>query len=125
MSGPIESITGALLSKSLDASLSIHQVIAHNIANANSTGFRPLTVNFEQLMSDMKLAAAGETNVAELKDRLAGIQIEIESDANADTVQLDQKMVLLAKNTTHYQSLLSARSLYGELVSMAIRGGKV
>ena len=125
MSGPIESITGALLSKSLDASLSIHQVIAHNIANANSTGFRPLTVNFEQLMSDMKLAAAGETNVAELKDRLAGIQIEIESDANADTVQLDQQMVLLAKNTTHYQALLSARSLYGELVSMAIRGGKV
>ena len=97
MSGPIESITGALLSKSLDASLSIHQVIAHNIANANSIGFRPLTVNFEQLMSDMKLAAAGETNVAELKDRLAGIQIEIESDANADTVQLDQQMVLLTK----------------------------
>ena len=63
MSGPIESITGALLSKSLDASLSIHQVIAHNIANVNSTGFRPLTVNFEQLLSDMKMAAVGEPSV--------------------------------------------------------------
>ena len=125
MSGPIESITGALLSKSLDTSLSIHQVIAHNIANANSTGFRPLTVNFEQLLNDMKMAAVGEPNVADLKERLANIQIEIEPDANTDTVQLDQQMVQLAKNTTHYQALLSARSLYGELVSMAIRGGKV
>lgn len=125
MSGPLESITGALLSKSLDTSLNIHQVIAHNIANANSTGFRPLTVKFEQLLSDMKMAAAGEPNVADLKERLANIQIEIEPDANSDTVQLDQQMVLLAKNTTHYQALLSARSLYGELVSMAIRGGKV
>ena len=125
MSGPLESITGALLSKSLDTSLNTHQVIAHNIANANSTGFRPLTVKFEQLLSDMKMAAAGEPNVADLKERLANIQIEIEPDANSDTVQLDQQMVLLAKNTTHYQALLSARSLYGELVSMAIRGGKV
>ena len=125
MSGPLESITGALLSKSLDTSLNMHQVIAHNIANANSTGFRPLTVKFEQLVSDMKMAAAGEPNVADLKERLANIQIEIEPDANSDTVQLDQQMVLLAKNTTHYQALLSARSLYGELVSMAIRGGKV
>ena len=125
MSGPLESITGALLSKSLDTSLNIHQVIAHNIANANSTGFRPLTVKFEQLLSDMKMAAAGEPNVADLKERLANIQIEIEPDANSDTVQLDQQMVLRAKNTTHYQALLSARSLYGELVSMAIRGGKV
>lgn len=125
MSGPLESITGALLSKSLDTSLNMHQVIAHNIANANSTGFRPLTVKFEQLLSDMKMAAAGEPNVADLKERLANIQIEIEPDANSDTVQLDQQMVLLAKNTTHYQALLSARSLYGELVSMAIRGGKV
>ena len=125
MSGPLESITGALLSKSLDTSLNIHQVIAHNIANANSTGFRPLTVNFEQLLSDMKMAAVGEPSVTDLKERLANIQIEIEPDANTDTVQLDQQMVLLAKNTTHYQALLSARSLYGELVSMAIRGGKV
>lgn len=124
MSGPLESITGALIGKSLDASLVVHEVIAHNIANANSTGFRPLAVSFEQLMEGMKQAVENQPDVTELKQRLENLPIEIEADATTETVQLDQQMVLLAKNTTHYQALLSARSLYGELVSMAIRGGK-
>ncbi len=124
MSGPLESITGALVGKSLDASLVVHEVIAHNIANANSTGFRPLAVSFEELMEGMKQAVENQPDVTELKQRLENLPIEIEADATTETVQLDQQMVLLAKNTTHYQALLSARSLYGELVSMAIRGGK-
>lgn len=124
MSGPLDSITGALIGKSLDASLTVHQVIAHNIANVNSAGFRPLTVSFDQLIDGMKQALVNETDVVQLKGRLADLNIEIETDPDADTVQLDQQMVALAKNTTHYQALLSARSLYGELVSMAIRGGK-
>jgi len=124
MSGPLESITGALIGKSLDASLVVHEVIAHNIANVNSTGFRPLAVSFEQLMEGMKQAVENQPDVTELKQRLENLPIEIEADATTETVQLDQQMVVLAKNTTHYQALLSARSLYGELVSMAIRGGK-
>ncbi|MEY2907566.1 MAG: hypothetical protein RLZZ602_89 [Pseudomonadota bacterium] len=124
MSGPLDSITSALVGKSLDASLAVHQVIAHNIANVNSTGFRPLSVNFEQLMSDMTQALNAAPDPAALRERLANIAIDVEPDQQSDSVQLDQQMVLLAKNTTHYQALLSARSLYGELVGMAIRGGK-
>ena len=54
MSGPLESITSAMITKALDVSLARHEVIANNIANSETAGYRPLTVNFDSIYEQMK-----------------------------------------------------------------------
>ena len=124
MSELLNSITSSMVIKALDASLLTHNTIANNIANAQTEGYRPLTVNFDQLMSEVKATVDSGGSFQEVKSALDKVQLRADIDIAAQAVLLDQQMVEMAKNTTHYQALLAAREQLGSLVSTAIKGGQ-
>ena len=124
MSELLDSITGSMVIKALDASLLTHNTIANNIANAQTEGYRPLTVNFDQLMGEVKATVDSGGSFQEVKSALDKVQLRADIDIAAQAVLLDQQMVEMAKNTTHYQALLAAREQLGSLVSTAIKGGQ-
>ncbi|MFT4826702.1 MAG: flagellar basal-body rod protein FlgB [Halioglobus sp.] len=124
MSGPLESITSALISKALDVSLQRHQAIANNVANVDTSGYRPLSVNFDDVMQQVKTAFESKGDHASFKSALASIDVSHEPDISATSVLIDQQMVQMVKNTTHYQALLSARQQFGGLMNLAIRGDR-
>jgi flagellar basal-body rod protein FlgB len=92
------------LSLALDAASLRHRVIAHNIANANTPGFAPLRVSFEQSFA-------------------AALQPVVARDASA-RVELDVEVTLLAQNALHYQTALRGLSKYFAILSSAISEGK-
>lgn len=124
MSGPLESVTGALLSKALDMSLLTHQAIASNIANASTAGYRPVKIDFDSVLNAAKNAVESNASKDQIIDRLQQLTVEPEYEPLSTSVQIDRQMVWMAKNTTHYQALLSARSELGSLMKMAINGGR-
>ena len=124
MSELLDSVTSLMLSRSLDASLMVHQTIANNIANASTIGYQPLRLDFQQVMDGVRSAIDAGASDAAVTTMLERLDLAPQLDRESTTVQLDEQMVLMAQNATHYQALLSARDQLGELVKLAIKGGQ-
>jgi len=107
----------ALARLALDAASLRQQAIAHNIANANTPGYVPLGVNFEQQLAFARGASGGSVP--------ASVKPFIEPDTSGTTrVALDMEMVKLTQNTVHYQSLLKALDKRGSIIATAVNEGR-
>jgi flagellar basal-body rod protein FlgB len=111
----------------LDAANLRHQAIANNIANANTPGYTPLKVNFEEQLTAFRRAMDGSD--ADVRSALHGVKGFIEEDLaaagrGASNVMLDMEVVKLSQNVVHYQSLLRALSNQMSIVSAAINEGR-
>lgn len=122
----IDSSTTALLSLALDATSMRHQAIAHNIANANTPGYRPVGVSFEQVMTDAKNALTQGKPVPH--SAIAGTRPLFETavfeETGADKVSLDMEVAQLSENTLHHQMLLKALNRHFSILGTAINEGK-
>ena len=60
--------TVALVKTALDSDIVKHQVIAHNIANANTTGFVPYQLNFDSRLDQLqsKIKTGGQIDKTDL-----------------------------------------------------------
>ena len=112
----------ALLSLALDAADMRQQAIAHNIANADTPGYRRASVSFEsrmvQMTTDLPRGAAPS-----LTD-LSTLRPVLELADAAESVQLDREMTELSETVLHQQALLKALNKQFELIGMAINEGK-
>ncbi|MGD8911362.1 MAG: flagellar basal body rod protein FlgB [Candidatus Thiodiazotropha sp.] len=125
----IGGVTSRLVSLALDVSSLRQQVIAHNIANANTPGFAPQKVSFEQLLERAGLLTSDQPGDPELAgeiDRLRqrldrGELIETSED---ETVSLDMEMVRLTENVLRYRAMLEGLSKRGSLIKLAVTEGK-
>jgi flagellar basal-body rod protein FlgB len=120
MNGPDQIASLVLLA--LDAATLRHQAIANNIANANSAGYVPLKVNFEEQLAFLRPADA-------TRNALAGVRPFIEHESVEQpgsnvAVMLDMEMVKLAQNTVHHQSLLRALGKKMSILSAAVNEGR-
>lgn len=110
------------LEKALDASLLRHKVIANNIANVSTPGFKRLEVVFEEKLK--ALLNKKPISFSQLKK----IEPEIIEDQNSawredfNNVDIDREMVELSKNTLQYN--LYIQLLNGKLdrIRKAIAG---
>lgn len=123
----ISSATSEALVLALDAASLRHQAIANNIANANTQGYVPLRVNFEEQLSALGRATQGSDT--EVRSALKGVKAFIEPDAaaagpGATSVMLDMEVVKLSQNVVHYQTLLRGLSKQMSLISAAINDGR-
>ena len=116
-------VTGSMIKLALDAASLRHLVIASNIANANTPGYVPVRVEFEE-----HLAAAARNGAygASLTRSVAPAIVPDPQgfDPLQARVQLDVEAAQLAQNTLQYQALL--RGLRGRLdmLQMAIGEGR-
>jgi flagellar basal-body rod protein FlgB len=116
-----------LIKLALDASAMRHQTIANNIANANTPGYIPLKVNFEEQFSRMR-SQFSDGGFAPVED-FSDIQPIVEPDAanaggETSSVALDNEVANLTQNVIHYQALMKGLSKKFSILSAAINEGK-
>jgi flagellar basal-body rod protein FlgB len=105
---PIKSLFGKtyhLLERSLDIAKLRHGVIASNVANLDTPGYRPKEINFDKALKD-----AQEKNPVDLARThplhfgAQGGRYEISYEESGERVDIDQEMSRLAENNLRYQT---------------------
>jgi flagellar basal-body rod protein FlgB len=124
--GESEAVTAQMLHMALDAADLRHQAIANNIANVNTAGYAPASVNFEQQMDAVR--ATLRQGDAVTSSMLSGIRpvitrgaLPADADRNA---LLDVEVANLAQNTVQYDALLKAMGKHMSILLAAINEGK-
>lgn len=121
LAGPIPK----LISVALDAATLRQEVISSNIANISTVGYHPMRVSFEDQFSSA-LSKASLADDSALTAQLESISPRVyESNMESQVNQLDIEMINMAKNTIHYQTLLTGISGYMSILKLAIKEGKV
>jgi flagellar basal-body rod protein FlgB len=115
----VESLTTQALTLALDAASLRHQVIAANIANANTPGHVPQRASFEALVEAGARGAAGPA--AELR---AHLEPDPGARGLAPGAAVDAEVAALARNTLHQQVLLRALQRHLEMLSSAVGEGR-
>jgi flagellar basal-body rod protein FlgB len=100
-----------VLTQLLGAASLRHRVIAQNVANVNTPGYRRLEVAFEE---DLARALASPEGAAGVKPRVVVGDGPERVDGN--TVDIDQEMNDLAKNALLYQA--AAQIMTSRLASL-------
>ena len=125
MSLLVDNNTVALVSLALDSAVLRQQAIAHNIANANTPGFRRQSVRFEEQFASLRTQL--EQGRAVSRQDFAAVRpvMDIEPLAQGPgSVSLDSDVAQLSENTLQHQVLLKALNRQIALVSAAIAEGK-
>lgn len=132
MSGFLDSPVLTLLQNGLDASSLRQRVLANNIANVDTPGFKRSDVDFSRIFA----SALGQGNDLSLKETssqdlpgvLASSQTGVIQDQSTslrndgNNVDIDQEMADVANNGLYYDSLTQAISSQLGLLRMAIQG---
>ena len=127
MSHDMETSTIRAVALALDAANLRHQAIASNIANADTAGYRPLRVSFEQHLDALRAALQGSRPLDQSLLETARPRIEREtasSVSGSSAVALDEQVGKLTENAVHYQALLRALNKQFSILSAAINDGK-
>lgn len=118
----IDPVTLALVKSALDAGTLRQAVHAHNVANANTPGYQPFSVLFEQRLDGVR-DALRQGRGAELAAR--GVPAaEVSRDTGASSVSVDLEVAALSRNALHYQALADALGRHYALMGMAISEGR-
>lgn len=99
-----------LLGSLLDAASLRHQVIAQNVANVNTPGYRRLDVSFEESLNREMLASGDLDNSPQKARIIEGASGPVREDGN--NVDVDAEMGRLNKNTmlfNVYSQILATR----------------
>lgn len=123
---PIESLTTSALSAALDAASRRHGVIASNIANANSEGYVPLRLQFDQRIEEARAALReGQWLGAGAMEPLRGsVEPAADQPALDARVRLDAEMAELARNSVHFQALTQGLSRHLAMLALAAADGR-
>lgn len=102
-----------MLEKALDAAALRQQVIANNIANVNTDGYRPQAVAFEERLNELCKQAEEDDPASggwPSAVQLAGVEPELETKPGH--VDISRENVNLAKNQILYNAVTSKLSGY-------------
>ena len=123
---PIESVTTAALSASLETASRRQAATASNIANASTPGYVPLRLSFDAHLSEARAALRdkGMLDMAAAESLRAEAEPATEHGGQAATVQLDAEMSELARNAVEYQALVQGLSRHLALMALAAADGR-
>jgi len=101
-----------------------NRVIASNIANADTPGYRRAYVRFEESLKQM-LAEGGPRDVGDARRLTPSVEEDTTPSARLDgnNVNLDAEMADLARNSIEYNALVELYRLKGQMISTVINGG--
>jgi flagellar basal-body rod protein FlgB len=98
-------ITDLVLQRGLQGAGQRQQVLANNLANANTAGFKRSDVDFQSSLA-AALGAGSESGVANASFQT---QTDTSSSMQADgnNVDVDQEMANMTQNSTEYEAMLA------------------
>jgi flagellar basal-body rod protein FlgB len=112
-----------IIHKALDASWKRNEVIAQNIANVDTPGYKRKSVSFEDELRkamDSKDFRKGDVDQIEIKVVQENKNLSMRLDGN--NVDIDAEMAELAKNTIKYNALVQMAGF--DKLKMVIKEGK-
>ena len=117
----IGGVENELLVKLMSASSKRAEVIANNIANQNTPGFKRQTLEFEKLLST---AMDGDTR--RLMDIEPSLTVDKESPSGADgnNVNIELEMNSMRQNRLLYETYASILSSRFEVLRASIENGR-
>lgn len=113
MSGWMDTTAISILEKGLDASSLRQKVLADNVANVDTPGFKRSDVDFAAVLQS---AVGGDDSAAVVKDETSSMR----SDGN--NVDIDREMTNVAENELYYEGVTQALSNQLGILRMVIRG---
>jgi len=120
-----------LIKKSLDVSVERGKVIANNIANFNTKGYKRFYVTFEDNLKESQDKLALEvTDKKHIKNSIEYGEMEIKKDEatsvrkDGNNVDVDNEMTNLAANTLKYNALITELNSRISIKRYIISGGK-
>lgn len=115
-----------LLEKMLDVSATKHKVIANNIANINTPGYKKMEVCFaEQLEKVIKDTSANKFDVFQPKIVVSKEDTNVAIRNDGNNVDMDKEVSALMKNTLSYNVYTQLLAKKMELVKSAIENSRV
>lgn len=118
-------IAGSAVEYALDGLSLRHTAIAANIANANSVGYRPQRVGFEEQLAGALALGTTETlgqKIGYLPPPLLSSDMPV-ADAMRRSA-LETEIVQLNQNTLQYQALVKGFDKYLSTIATAITEGR-
>lgn len=131
-----DDLINTILTKQMDACTLRQRVIADNIANVNTPGFKKSTVNFQQQLQAALGSGSGSMKTSDPRhigtggSRLQNLAPEVvqvtgtSMKTGKNNVDIDEEMVNLAANTLLYQLAARVKSDRSNLLSYIIKGGR-
>lgn len=128
----LDDLTSNLLKISLTATTKRTNVIAHNIANAETAGFKASTVVFEENLKkalNNQVTALTTTNEKHISNTSFKNLIEVKTDTSTsmnedgNNVDVDLQMTNLAANYILYSTLISQINSRLSMTNYVITGG--
>lgn len=128
----------SILEKSLDASLLRNEVIAQNIANVDTPGYKKRTVKFEEYLSaalkgsNFKGFRTQSKHIPVGGDSIDSVDIKVQQDykelsmrIDGNNVDIEAEMADMAKNSIRYNTMIqSLNAGYKRLKSVISEGRK-
>jgi flagellar basal-body rod protein FlgB len=117
--GPLDATQQALQQALSGASLR-QQVLANNIANANTPGYQRSDVNFHSQLAAALESGNGASNVSFSPQ----LDPNGPTQANGNNVDVDSEMSDLSQNALDYESLVEVANARLKMVQIAIGSGQ-
>ena len=108
---------GPLVKLMLDAAMKRQRVIAKNLANVDTPGFKAKELRFSR---DLKQALEDGGNAGDVS--LDVVERDGPSKPDGNTVDLDRELSDLSENSLTYQTLVTLVALKTNMVRSAIQG---
>ena len=117
------------LKRALDIAAVRHNVISHNIANADTPGFKRQEVSFGSVLSaaygDMTMTRTNPGHLLPVKGTENSVKIQEVSGSirpDGNNVTIETEMARLSQNTMYYQAVSTQMGKYFGRLRTAISG---
>jgi len=110
------------LERGLDASSLRNTVLANNLANVDTPGFKRSDVSFEGILEDEAGKAGGPGNRGWKPEVVVDNHTSMRQDGN--NVDIDAEMTNLAENSLYYEALVRQLSSQFAMLRSAITEGR-
>ena len=106
--------TVSYIGLALDAAVMRQQIIANNLANVHTEGYRAQRLKFELRLGDSSTQSVS----------LDAEGVEVSPTLGSASVRIDQEVAAMTQNSTHYQALLRLLNKQISMLQMAASEGK-
>jgi flagellar basal-body rod protein FlgB len=116
-------VTQIALERALSGAAQRQQILANNVANANTAGFKRSDLDFHGQLASA-LAAGGGSSALESVTFAPQTDTSTAMQADGNNVDIDTEMAKLSQNALDYQSLIAVANARLKMLSTAIGMGQ-
>jgi flagellar basal-body rod protein FlgB len=96
------------------------ELIASNIANASTPGYKARDIDFDKALSEATKSQGGSVSGA--LEEAMGYRVPIQPSSNGNTVEMSTEQSLFAENAVKYRTTLSFLEGRLNTITRALRG---